>query len=97
MKQATHKLTGAVLAIKVYEKFKLTQADRRKIVTNEITALKKLKGQANIVKLYDVIETSKQVYLVMEYIKGRTLSQQLELQDAQEQTKIIDSWPTPNI
>ena len=74
VKQATHKLTGATLAIKVYEKFKLNNSSRRKAVVRELTALRKSNGHQNIIKLYDVIESPKQICLVLEYAKGQMLS-----------------------
>jgi serine/threonine protein kinase len=74
VKKATHKLTGMVLAIKIYEKFKLMESHRKKNVIREIMALKKLQGDDCVVKLYDVIDTPKQLYLVLEFVKGKMLS-----------------------
>ena len=43
VKMATHKPTGLVLAIKVYEKFKLNEQSQRKVgVKREIAVMKKL-------------------------------------------------------
>ena len=58
-----------VLAIKVYEKFKLMEAQRKKSVIREINVLKKLQ-HPNIMALYDVIDTPKQLYLILEYVNG---------------------------
>jgi serine/threonine protein kinase len=58
-----------VLAIKVYEKYKLMELQRKKSVIREINALRKL-NHSNIMKLYDVIDTPKQLYLIMEYVSG---------------------------
>jgi serine/threonine protein kinase len=74
VKKATHKLTGMVLAIKVYEKFKLMENHRKKNVIKEINSLKRLQGHDNVVRLYDVIDTPKQLYLVLEFVKGTMLS-----------------------
>ena len=49
VKLATHKQTGMVLAIKVYEKFKLMESHRKKNVIKEIHALKRLQGHKNLV------------------------------------------------
>ena len=65
-----------VLAIKVYEKFKLMELQRKKSVIREINALRKL-NHSNIMKLYDVIDTPKQLYLIMEYVSGQMLSSYL--------------------
>ena len=59
VKLATHKLTGAVLAIKVYEKFRLVDLYKKKGVCKEINVLKRLNAHQNIIKLYDVIDTPK--------------------------------------
>ena len=58
VKQAMHVETGLVLAIKVYEKFNLMEASRKKSVIREINILKKLQHK-NIMRLYDVIDTPK--------------------------------------
>lgn len=73
VKQVVHKSTGLVLAIKVYEKFKLMEAQRKKSVIREINALKKLNHE-NVMKLFDVIDTPKQLFLVMEFVPGTMLS-----------------------
>lgn len=67
VKQALHSETGFVLAIKVYEKFNLMEPQRKKSVAREINILRKLQHR-NIMRLYDVIDTPRQLYLVMEYI-----------------------------
>lgn len=69
VKQAKHTSTGLVLAIKVYEKFNLMEPARKKSVQREIQILKKLQHK-NIMRLYDVIDTPRQLYLIMEYIEG---------------------------
>ena len=69
-----------MLAIKVYEKFKLLDLSKKKAVIKEIQALKKLQGHSNIIKLYDVIDTPKQICLVLEYAQGKVLSELLNPQ-----------------
>jgi serine/threonine protein kinase len=49
---------------------------KKKSVLKEINALMKL-NHPNIVKLYDVIETPKQIYLVTEFVPGKMLSSYL--------------------
>jgi 5'-AMP-activated protein kinase catalytic alpha subunit len=63
-----------VLAIKIYEKFKLMEQHRKKNVIKEINSLKRLQGHDNVVRLYDVIDTPKQLYLVLEFVEGTMLS-----------------------
>lgn len=68
VKLATHKPTGMILAIKVYEKFKLNeQGQRKSSVKREISVMKKLQ-HANIMRMFDVIDSPKQLYIVLEYV-----------------------------
>ena len=66
-----------MLAIKVYEKFNLMEASRKKSVVREINVLKKLQHK-NIMRLYDVIDTPRQLYLVLEHIEGTQLNAYLQ-------------------
>ena len=77
VKQAVHTQTGLVLAIKVYEKFNLMELSRKKSVVREINVLKKLQHK-NIMRLYDVIDTPRQLYLVLEHIQGTQLNAYLQ-------------------
>ena len=72
VKNATHKSTGRKVAIKVYEKYKIADAQRKNCVNREIRVLKKL-NHNNIVQLYETIDTTKQLFLIMELVKGRSL------------------------
>ena len=58
--------------MKVYDKYKLNDANKKKALTREIAVLKKI-DHPNLVKLYEVIETTRQINLIMEYIEGRSL------------------------
>ena len=42
VKQAVHRATGMLLAIKIYDKFKLSDPSRKKSVIREVQILKKL-------------------------------------------------------
>lgn len=72
VKEATHRTTKRQVAIKVYDKFRLLDPQRKKSVNHEIQILKKL-SHPHIVKLYDTIDTVKQLYLVLELVKGKSL------------------------
>jgi len=61
VKQAVHKPTNKKFAIKIYEKVKLLDAERKGSVKREIQILKKMDHHDNIVKLIEVIETNRQV------------------------------------
>ena len=66
--------TKEKVAIKILEKTKMTNCDDKKRLEREINILKKI-HHPNIVKLFCVIETERQMYLIMEYIKGNELFQ----------------------
>jgi tRNA A-37 threonylcarbamoyl transferase component Bud32 len=72
VKEAVHKITGKKMAVKIYDKFKLLDAQRKKSVLNEIKILKRL-DHKNIVQIYDSIDNSKQLFLIMEYAQGISL------------------------
>lgn len=72
VKESFHRPTGERIAIKVYDRFKLMEVQRKKSALREIKILNRLK-HPNIVKLYEAIDTSKYVYLVMEYVQGESL------------------------
>lgn len=69
---ATHIITGEKVAVKILDKYKiLKEADKRRL-EREIKILKVLRHN-NIVHLYNVIQTSSTIYLVMEYVDGKEL------------------------
>ena len=69
---ATHIITGEKVAVKILDKYKiLREADKRRL-EREIKILKILRHN-NIVHLYNVIQTSSTIYLVMEYVDGKEL------------------------
>jgi len=69
VKEGVHKSLGSSLAVKIYDKYKLVDVQRKRSVVREIKILK-LMDHDNIVKLYDAIDTQRQVYLVMENVPG---------------------------
>ncbi|CAD7947671.1 unnamed protein product [Amoebophrya sp. A120] len=69
---AVHKPSGKKVAIKIYEKSRLLDPQRRKSVRREIRVMDRL-SHPNIVKFYEVADTSRQVFLVLEYINGGSL------------------------
>lgn len=66
VKLAIHKETGEQVAIKIIEKSKISQAFSIGNVNNEVDVLSKL-SHPNIAKLYQVIENSNYLYLVLEH------------------------------
>ena len=59
VKEASHKSSGELLAIKIYDKYKLIDAQRKRSVIREIKIMGKLTHHENIVTLYDTIDTSR--------------------------------------
>ena len=69
VKIAVHVPTGEKVAVKILEKNKIKdQADVRR-VNREIKILKKTR-HSNIIQLYEVIDTSNAIYLIMENADG---------------------------
>lgn len=60
VKSAVHKPTNREVAIKIYEKVKLLDIQKKNAVKREISILK-LIDHENIVKMYEVVDTPKQV------------------------------------
>ncbi|XP_065833116.1 MAP/microtubule affinity-regulating kinase 3-like [Oscarella lobularis] len=68
VKLARHVLTGVEVAIKIIDKTLLNPSSLQKLY-REVRIMKML-DHPNIVKLFEVIETDKTLYLVMEYASG---------------------------
>ncbi|CAG5867015.1 unnamed protein product [Menidia menidia] len=68
VKLAKHLLTGREVAIKIIDKTQLNPTSLQKLF-REVSVMKIL-NHPNIVKLFEVIETEKTLYLVMEYASG---------------------------
>uniref|UniRef100_A0A665X8F2 MAP/microtubule affinity-regulating kinase 3 n=1 Tax=Echeneis naucrates TaxID=173247 RepID=A0A665X8F2_ECHNA len=68
VKLARHVLTGREVAIKIIDKTQLNPTSLQKLF-REVRIMKIL-NHPNIVKLFEVIETEKTLYLVMEYASG---------------------------
>lgn len=71
VKLARHKMTGQRVAIKCMDKRKLG-ADLCRVKT-EVNALKALRGHPSICSLYQVLESTDRIYLVLELIEGGEL------------------------
>jgi len=72
VKLGIHKITKKRYAIKIYDKNIVNDEEKKNTIKNEIFILKQLNNE-NIMKLYDVIETNRHLYLILEYINGISL------------------------
>jgi 5'-AMP-activated protein kinase, catalytic alpha subunit len=58
--------------MKVYEKFKLNDQMKKKAVQREIAVLKKL-DHLNVIRLHELVDTSRQIYLITDFVNGISL------------------------
>mmetsp|Transcript_23613 Transcript_23613/g.43843 ORF Transcript_23613/g.43843 Transcript_23613/m.43843 type:complete len:613 (+) Transcript_23613:599-2437(+) len=72
VKLAEHMLTGQLVAIKILNRAKIRSLDMEEKVRREIQILK-LFVHPHIIRLYEVIETPTDIFLVMEYVSGGEL------------------------
>lgn len=78
VKLAKHKKKNLRVVLKTYDKYKLIEGHLKKALMKEVEILKSI-SHPNIVKLYDVIEDDRSIHLVMEYVNGGSLQQNLRL------------------
>ena len=79
VKLGIHKETKNKFAIKIYDKNLINDEDKKYTIKNEIFILNQLDNE-NVMKLYDVIETNRYLYLIMEYINGISLLEFIQKQ-----------------
>ncbi|KAJ0702798.1 putative protein kinase CAMK-CAMKL-CHK1 family [Helianthus annuus] len=72
VKIAKHTETGETLAIKIYNKRKAVNLDMLQQIKMEIATMKLLK-HPNVVRLYEVIGTPSDIYVILEYLRGGNL------------------------
>lgn len=72
VKLGTHILTGERVAVKVLEKERIVEVADVERVAREIHILKLIR-HPHIIQLYEIIETPRQLYLIMEYACGGEL------------------------
>lgn len=68
----THVLTNERIALKIIEKSKITEAADIERITREIQILKLL-NHPNVIKLYEIVDTPRHVYIVQEYMNNGEL------------------------
>lgn len=72
VKVGTHRPTGQKVAIKVLRKSKIIDNADVERVSREIHILRTVQ-HPHIIQLYEIIETPKTLYLIMEYVSGGEL------------------------
>ena len=72
VKQGLNKKTNKRVAIKIYDKYKVADTQRKTSMMREISLLRRL-NHPHIVRLYEVIENTRQIYLVTELVNGKSL------------------------
>ena len=72
VKLGTHTLTGEKVAIKILVKEKIIDVADVERVSREIHILKLIR-HPSIIQLYEIIETSKHLFLIMEYVENGEL------------------------
>ena len=77
VKLGIHKITKKKYAIKIYDKNLIDDEEKKNSIKNEIFILKQLNNE-NIMKLYDVINTNRHLYLFLEYINGISLLEYIQ-------------------
>ena len=65
-------MTGELVAIKILEKDKIQDKADIERVTREIQILKIVR-HPNVIQLYEIIETNRQLFLIMEHANGGEL------------------------
>jgi len=73
---ATNKTTELAYAIKVIDKKAISELNKTLHIKTEVAILRKL-SHPNIVQIYEIYETEKHLYLVMEKMNGGELYEQI--------------------
>ena len=81
-----------MVALKLYDKAKVIEAQRQRSIQREIKILKKM-SNPYIIKVYETLETNKYIAIVMEYVKGYNLSTYLKRKNSgkltEDEAKVI--------
>lgn len=72
MTVAVHEVTGHKVAIKILNRNKIRQLDMGEKVRREVMLMRKMR-HPHIIRLYEVIDTPTDIFLVLEYVAGGEL------------------------
>ncbi|CAJ1462339.1 unnamed protein product [Effrenium voratum] len=70
---AVHKVTEELSAMKQCDRRRMTEVGNKKSLMQEVAIMKRLTSHANIIQLFEVIETASQIVLMMEFATGGDL------------------------
>eukprot|EP00439_Symbiodinium_sp_Y106_P081627 s980_g20.t1 len=87
---AVHKLTEELSAMKQCDRRRLAEVGNRKCLQQEVTIMKRLTGHANIIQLFEVVETPSQIVLVMEFANGGDLLRYVRTQRRLQEPSVKD-------
>jgi len=68
-----HKLTEELTAMKLCERKRIAELEAKKCLMQEVSILKRVNGHPNIIRLFEVIDTTAHIVLVMEFATGGDL------------------------
>ncbi|GFP90383.1 snf1-related protein kinase catalytic subunit alpha kin10 [Phtheirospermum japonicum] len=89
VKIAEHALTGHKVAVKILNRKKIKNMDMEEKVRREIKILR-LFMHPHIIRLYEVVETHSDIYVVMEYVKSGELNMVVH-RDLKPENLLLDS------
>jgi serine/threonine protein kinase len=72
VRKAFNKTLNQSLAVKIYEKGRMLEPNRRRNLKREIQIMEKISHPA-LVSMNEAFESKKQVFLVQEYVSGGNL------------------------
>ena len=72
VRAAIHNPSGRKVAIKIYDKYKIG-VNEKKMILRETEILKIVPAHPCIMQLYEMIETQRQIFLVIELCEGKML------------------------
>ncbi len=77
VREVMHKPTNNKYAFKIYNKYRLLDSQRKTNLLREIHILEQI-DHANIIKLFQVLETDKSIILVLELVTGESLKSKIK-------------------
>ena len=72
VRSAVHIISHKKVAVKTYQRSRISSASRKKLIVQEIQALERLQ-HPGVIKLYEKVQTSEEFHLVLEYVSGSSL------------------------